>query len=74
MKVNVPTVFGVPVNPPPLANAKPFGNVPADTAKVYGAVPPVAVNVWLYAVPTKPFAKVAGLIVMAGQGGKRSSV
>jgi hypothetical protein len=37
-----PAVVGVPLNWPSLASARPAGNVPEVTAKVYGAVPPLA--------------------------------
>jgi hypothetical protein len=36
------------------ANESPGGSAPAVTAKVYGAKPPVAEIVWLYAVASVP--------------------
>ena len=38
------------------------GSVPALMVNAYGAVPPVALIVWLYALPTVPFGSVGGAI------------
>jgi hypothetical protein len=57
----------MPDNTPPLERKKPGGRLPPVTANVYGAVPPLALLVWLYAVPILGIASVAGLIVIAGQ-------
>ena len=46
----------------------PGGRLPALTAKVYGAAPPVAVTIWLYAVAATGFGSVTGLSAMAGAG------
>jgi hypothetical protein len=54
VKLNVPAAVGFPeITPAPLI-VKPFGNVPLSSVHVTGAVP-VAVRVWLYAVPIVPF-------------------
>ena len=46
-------VVGVPeITPVDAANDKPVGSEPAVIVYVYGATPPLAVTVWLYAVPT----------------------
>ena len=50
VKVYVPVTVGVPSSLP-LFRAIPAGRAPLVTPKLYGAVPPVAVNGWLYAVP-----------------------
>jgi hypothetical protein len=48
VKLNTPAVVGVPEMMPVVApSIRPFGNAPAETTKVYGAVPPVAETVWL---------------------------
>jgi hypothetical protein len=47
VKVKLPAVVGVPDKTPPLDRDRPGGREPLVTAKVYGAVPPEAVNVWL---------------------------
>jgi hypothetical protein len=46
---------------------RPGGRTPLETEKVKGAVPPVAVSVWLKALPTVPVDSVAGLIAIVGQ-------
>jgi hypothetical protein len=46
VKLNVPAVVGVPeIVPLAAANVKPAGSVPVLTLQLYGAVPPLAVNV-----------------------------
>ena len=62
---------GVPLIMPVLAfKVRPAGKVPAVIVQVpYGAGPPVAVSVWLYALPTVPCARLVGVIEMAGQTG-----
>jgi len=66
--VNVPGVVGVPVIAPvPGLRIRTGGNAPLDTENAYGAVPPDAETLWLYAVPTVPFGSVAGFTVMIGQ-------
>ena len=52
-KPNVPLVLGVPeIFPLPPLSETPAGSWPELTENLYGAVPPVAVTVALYAVPT----------------------
>jgi hypothetical protein len=64
VKVNVFAVVGVPVIAPVSgARVKPAGNAPLAILHVMG-VSPVAVNVWLYAVPTAPLGTV--VVVIAG--------
>jgi hypothetical protein len=53
VKVDVPAAVGVPVIVPVVARLKPSGNVPLSWLHVMG-VPPVALSVWLYAVPATP--------------------
>ncbi len=56
-RVNVedPAAAGVPETAPVLLfNASPPGSVPAVIVHVYGAVPPLAPTVVLYAVPAAP--------------------
>ena len=52
VKLDVPAVVGVP-EMAPAESVKPPGNTPVSMLHVIGVVP-VAVNVWLYAVPTVP--------------------
>jgi hypothetical protein len=48
VKLNWPAVVGVPEMTPVVALiVRPFGSVPLETVKVYGAVPPTAEIVWL---------------------------
>jgi hypothetical protein len=64
VKLDVPTVVGVPEITPLSARLKPVGNASLSTLHVMGAVP-VAVSVCLYAVPTVPSGNVAVVIVGA---------
>ena len=51
----VPAAVGVPeMTPVEVLSVRPAGRPPALIAHVYGPVPPAAVAVWLYAVPTCP--------------------
>jgi hypothetical protein len=63
--LEVPAVVGVPPITPVADKLRPAGSVPEDTHQLYGAVPPVAVSVWLYAVPTVPAGSEAVEIVGA---------
>lgn len=71
VKANVPDTDGVPLSTPALLRVTPAGSAPTVTAKVYGAVPPVAVSVWLYATENTPAGSVAGLIVIVGADSAR---
>ena len=66
VKLNVPPAVGVPVRDPLEDKLSPAGSVPAVTAKVCGAVPPVAVMDCEYADPTVPAGSDAGLTVIVG--------
>jgi len=52
LKLNGPPAVAVPERTPALESVKPAGNVPEVTEYVYGDVPPDAVSVVVYAVPT----------------------
>lgn len=67
LKLAVPAAVGVPEITPPAERVNPAGNVPSDSDQVYGDMPPLAVSVWLYAVPTVPFGRNAGEIEIEGQ-------
>ncbi|MCW0415677.1 hypothetical protein NB689_001431 [Xanthomonas sacchari] len=47
VKLKLPLPLGVPVSTPAELSSMPTGNVPVVIAKPYGAVPPLAVKVWL---------------------------
>jgi hypothetical protein len=47
--------------PAEVVTLKPGGKVPVEP-QVYGAVPPVAENVWVYGVPTMPVLLADGVI------------
>ena len=65
VKLNVAADDGVPVIAPLVAfNDSPVGKLPAVTANVDAPEPPVALTVWLYAVPTVLAGNVAGLTVI----------
>jgi hypothetical protein len=63
VKFDVPIVVGVPEITPAVDSVKPAGNVPPASAHVYGATPPDAARVALYATPTVPPANDAVVIV-----------
>ena len=71
VKLDVPAVVGVPLKTPAALRVNPAGGVPTVTAQLYGGVPPVAANVWLYAVPTVP--AVSGLVVVIARAAGRGS-
>ena len=66
VKLLVVAVVGVPVIAPVAAfNESPAGKLPAETLNVYEPVPPVALTVCEYAVPSVPPGSVAGFTVIA---------
>ena len=66
VKFELPATVGVPVMAPVVAfSDSPAGKPPA-TAKVDAPVPPAVLTVWLYAAPTEPPGRLAGLTVTAG--------
>jgi hypothetical protein len=42
--------------------------VPEDTDQLYGVVPPVAANVWLYDVPAVPAGSGLAVVIVRGVG------
>lgn len=62
----LPGVVGVPLIVPVDERVSPGGRDPEESAKVYGAVPPEALNAALYGVPTVPAGGVPPT-VMTGQ-------
>jgi hypothetical protein len=67
--LEVPAVVGVPPITPVADKLRPAGSVPEDTHQLYGAVPPVAASIWLYAVPTVPAGREAVVIERATAAG-----
>ena len=67
LPVKLPAVVVVPVSAPPEPRPSVGGSDPLVTAYVYGAVPPVAVIVWLKLPPTVAHTDAGGLTVMTGQ-------
>src|SRR5205085_7823275 len=60
-KPDRPGVVGVPVVAPVLvASERPAGSDPGVAGNVLGPVPPLAVTVWLYAVPCVPAGRLDG--------------
>ena len=47
VKLNIPRALAVPLSTPPVESDSPPGNTPEVTAKLYAAVPPLALMVWL---------------------------
>ena len=58
-----PAPVGVPLIVPFLLKPRPAGNAPEVTVHEYGVVPPVAVSVVEYGVPTVPLGSVDVLII-----------
>jgi hypothetical protein len=74
VKLDGPAVVGVPLKTPAVLRLSPAGGLPAVTDQIKGGVPPVAVNVWLYAVPTVPAGSgLAVVIVGAAAAGSFAS-
>ena len=67
MKFAATAVVGVPLIAAP-DSVRPAGSVPDVTDHVYGGVPPVAANVCEYAVPTVPFERGDGVVMVSGGG------
>ena len=66
--VPVVAAVGVPDKEPDELRLRPAGSVPEVTAKLYGLLPPLALKVAVYAVPTVPAVSGdTGLTVMIGQ-------
>ena len=69
VKLNVPVCMVVPVSAPPGDNVTPVGRAPAVMDHVYGAVPPLAATVCVYATPAAPFGNGDELVIVSGGGG-----
>jgi len=67
--VNMPAVVGVPEIMPLLESDIPGVSSPAVTLKVYGASPPLAVMLLLWATPSVPCGRGGGDRVTGGQTG-----
>ncbi|HYP08849.1 MAG TPA: hypothetical protein VER03_21640 [Bryobacteraceae bacterium] len=65
VKDDVPAVVGVPEMAPFDASVSPAGKIPAETAQLYGGVPPVAPRLAEYGWPTLPLASDVVVIVGA---------
>lgn len=63
VKLDCPALVGVPLIVPFLLKPRPAGNDPEVTVHEYGAVPPEAVSVVEYGVPSVPLGSVAVLII-----------
>jgi len=63
------TVVGVPLRMPAVDKVSPAGSVPDVTDQLYGGVPPLAANVWLYSVPTVPEGRGLAVSITSGGGG-----
>jgi hypothetical protein len=59
VKLDVPTVVGVPVIAPAPVKVRPAGRLPVLTVNASVPAPPVTAIVWLYDIPTMPFWSVA---------------
>ena len=67
VKLEVPTVVGVPLSTPAVLSESPAGSVPEASDQKYGCVPPAAASVWEYASPTVPPARLA-VVTTSGAG------
>src|SRR5437660_1718392 len=65
--LKLPRLVGVPESTPP-RSVNPSGRGPEATLNVYGAIPPLAVNVVVgYGVHTVPFGRASGDTMMGPQ-------
>ncbi len=55
MKLLTPKVVGVPEICPFVDSVKPDGSAPENSDQLYGAAPPTAARLWLYAADCVPF-------------------
>jgi hypothetical protein len=62
----LPLSVGVPDSAPPVDSTSPAGRLPLETAKLYGAVPPLACSACAYAAPTWPSGSDAGDSTIVG--------
>ena len=67
VKLKVPKAVGVPERVPAEESVKPAGKAPVRRLKLYGAMPPLPVKVWLYGVPSEPFGSIEGAMPIVGQ-------
>lgn len=74
VKFEVPAVVGVPLSTPVLLRETPAGKDPVLTDQVCEPVPPVAVKVCEYAVPTVPLGMVEALLIAMAAATVRDSV
>ena len=68
VKFAVVAVVGIPLITPPVESDKPAGSVPDAMVHEYCGVPPLAVKVWEYAVPTVPVGKGDDVVIDSGGG------
>ena|SRR5438552_2496905 len=54
VKLKLPAVNGLPLSTPAELNVRPGGNIPDAKDQEYGVVPPLALSVCAYALPTVP--------------------
>ena len=68
VKFETPAADGVPLKTPAEESVSPAGSAPDNTDQPYGVVPPVAANVWLYAVPTVPVGSGDDVVIDSAAG------
>jgi hypothetical protein len=68
VKLAVVAAVGIPLITPPADSVKPAGSVPDVVDHEYGGVPPVAVKLWEYIVPTSPAGKGDAVVIASGGG------
>ena len=68
VKLAVVAVVGVPLSTPPLLSVNPAGKEPALMDHEYGIVPPLPVNVPLYATPAVAVGKGEAVVIVSAAG------
>jgi hypothetical protein len=63
VKLDWPALLGIPLIVPSLLRLRPAGNVPDTSVHEYGVVPPEAVSIVEYAVPTVALGNEPELII-----------
>ena len=74
LKLNEPAAVGVPLNVPPAVKVSPPGREPDSRDHVYGVIPPVAVKVCVYDVPTVPAGSGEVVVIESGFRGLMTNV
>ncbi len=74
VKLNVPDWLGVPESAPLVASVTPGGSAPEETLNLYGVVPPEALTIAEYALPTVPEPTLDVMMVSGAGAGDATAI